>query len=83
MRLHTTRDGRVTPLTWVFAPEWLTFEEACVLSGMSREEMQEILDDDGVELNDEGLIGRDSLREFREALLLVLQMRDQQGYDSD
>ncbi len=83
MRLFTTRDGMVTPVTWAFAPEWLTFEEAWVLSGMEPETMQEVIDDDGVDLSDDGLIGRDSLREFQEVLLLVNQLRDRWEKNSD
>jgi hypothetical protein len=74
MRLNLTRDGGVTPLSWVFAPEWLTFEEACKLSGFYPEIMEHIIEEGGVDLNDEGEIALDSLIEFREALVLVNEM---------
>ena len=65
-----------TPVDWLFAPDWLTFEQACFLSGFDRDVMLEVLDEDGVDLNDEGLIARDSLREFQECLAMVLHWYD-------
>jgi hypothetical protein len=38
--------------------------------------MQAIIDEGGVDLNQEGLIERQSLREFQEALALVTHWRD-------
>jgi hypothetical protein len=46
---------------WLFAPEWLTIEEACSLSGWSESAMREIIEEAGGDLNDEGLIERESL----------------------
>jgi hypothetical protein len=61
----------VTPVTWIFAPEWLTLDEACHLSGHSRDDMLFIVEDGGVDTNDAGLIEKQSLYEFQEALLLL------------
>ena len=42
-----------TMVDWLFAPEWLTIEEACFLSGWSESAMKEIMEEGGVDLNDE------------------------------
>jgi len=65
-----------TPVDWLFAPEWLTVEQACELSGWDPETMQEILDVDGVDLNHAGLIHQQSLLEFQETLAEVLHWDD-------
>jgi hypothetical protein len=59
-----------------FAPEWLTIEEACFLSGWSESAMKEIIEEAGVNLNDEGLIERESLYEFNECTALILHWND-------
>jgi hypothetical protein len=61
-----------TPVDWLFAPDWLTVEQACELSGWGIESLQEIIDEGGVDLNDAGLIEKQSLYEFQEALAEVL-----------
>jgi len=66
----------ITPVTWIEAPEWLTIEEACYLSGWDRDSMLEIIDEGGVDLNDEGLIEKESLYEFQESLALVLHWNE-------
>jgi hypothetical protein len=63
-------------MDWAFAPEWLTVEQACFLSGHDRGSMPEITDADGVDLNLEGLIEKRSLWEFQEALVLVRHWHD-------
>ena len=50
-----------SPLDGVFYPEWLTVEQACHLSGWDADAMQEIMDADVVDLNDAGLIEKQSL----------------------
>ena len=68
--VQETRTARL--LDWVLAPAWLTFEEACFLSGWDQSSMLEIITDGGVDLNDAGLIEKRSLWEFQEALVLML-----------
>ena len=65
-----------TPVDWLFAPNWLTVEEACFLSGWDTASMLEIMDEGGVDLNLDGLIHRQSLWEFQEACALVLHWDD-------
>jgi hypothetical protein len=65
-----------SPLDWVFYPEWLTVAQACYLSGWDAAFMQEIIDACGVDLNDAGLIAKDSLWEFQETAALVLHWND-------
>jgi hypothetical protein len=66
----------VTPIAWMEAPQWLTVEEACRLSGWDELSMLEIIDEGGVDLNDEGLIEKESLYEFQQCLALVLHWHD-------
>jgi hypothetical protein len=40
---------------WLFAPDWLTPEEAYFLSGWDKDILLEIITEDSVDLNDEGL----------------------------
>jgi hypothetical protein len=54
MALQTTRQGMVTPVTWVFAPDRLTVEDACELSGWDASAMAEIILEGGVDLDDAG-----------------------------
>jgi hypothetical protein len=43
-----------TPVDWwVATPAWLTFEQACFLSGRDSNEMLDIIDVDGVDLDHE------------------------------
>ena len=65
-----------TTVDWLFAPDWLTVEEACFLSGWDLNSMLEIIAEDGVDLDDEGLIEKQSLYEFQECLALVLHWDD-------
>ena len=62
-----------SPVEWAFAPEWLTVEEACHLSGWDKASMMEIIDEGGVDLkdDDEILIDKKSLSEFQEAFAEV------------
>ncbi len=66
----------VTPVDWAFAPEWLTMDEACRLSGWTPDAMNEIVEAGGVDLNGDELIERGSLLEFQEAVALVLHWDD-------
>ncbi len=65
-----------TLVDWLFAPEWLTVEQACFLSGWDTASMLEIMDEGGVELNNAGLIEKRSLLEFQETTALVLHWDD-------
>ena len=45
--MQETRTARL--LDWVFAPVWLTLEQACFLSGWDQDSMLEIINDGGVD----------------------------------
>jgi len=64
------------PTDWIFYPDWLTVEQACYLSGWDTASMLEIMDVGGVDLNDAGLIEKQSLWEFQETAALVLHWHD-------
>ena len=74
--LQTASPRIITLVTWIVAPEWLTIGEACYISGWDQDSMLEIIDESGVDLNEEGLIERESLYEFQESLALVLYWTD-------
>jgi hypothetical protein len=63
---------RITPLTWALAPDWLTPDQAGYLTGHSLDYVQWMIDDDAVDLDENGLIGKRSLWNFQESLALVL-----------
>lgn len=65
-----------TMVDWAFAPQWLSMDEACFLSGKDRDTMLEIIAVDGVDLDDEGRIERESLWQFLEAEVLVAHWND-------
>ena len=56
----------VNMVTWAFAPDMLTFEEACYLSGYDRGTMLQVLEVDGVDLDNAGRIEKRSLWEWIE-----------------
>ncbi|NLF02731.1 MAG: hypothetical protein GX601_17325 [Anaerolineales bacterium] len=70
----------VTPVSWAFAPEWLTVPEASTLSGYDLATIHWMIQDGAVDakIDDKGayLVEKASLREFREALLEVVHWRD-------
>ena len=66
------RSRIATQVDWLFAPDWLTVDEACFLSGWDRAAMHEIIDVGGVDLNDGGQIDKVTLWEFQETLSEVL-----------
>jgi len=69
----------VTPVSWAFAPEWLTVKEASELSGHDLDAMRWMIQDGAVDTRRTGdtwLIEKASLREFQEALLEVLHWWD-------
>jgi len=69
----------ITPVTWIEAPEWLTVDEACELSGHDRGMMLHIIEIGGVDAERDGdtwLIEKESLYEFQESLALVLHWND-------
>ena len=51
------------PVEWLFAPEWLTLEQACYLSGWDEGDTLKIIQVGGVDLSVSGLIETASLRE--------------------
>jgi excisionase family DNA binding protein len=64
-----------TLVTWAFAPEWLTIEEACELSGHSLDTLHWLIEDGAVDTRHDGdgwLIEKASLREFQEVLAEVV-----------
>ncbi len=64
----------VTLVTWIFAPEWLTLDEAARLSGYDEARLLELIADGDIEaeLSASGwLIEKSSLRELKEMLLLL------------
>ena len=67
---------RITsPVVWLEAPEWLMPEEAAYLSGYDLETLAWMVQDGAVDTRRDGdgwLIEKESLLEFREALLDVL-----------
>ena len=50
-----------TMVDWASAPRWLSIEVACFLSGHDRLAILDIIDADGVDLNDEGQTEKESL----------------------
>jgi hypothetical protein len=66
----------VTPVTWLAAPEWLTVDEACHLSGRDRGTLLFWVSDGDVDTNVDGLIAKDSLHEMLEALVLLAHWDD-------
>ena len=69
----------VTPVHWIVAPEWLTVEQACDLSGHDRGTMLQMAKDRVVDVEREGstwLIEKKSLWEYQETLALLLHWDD-------
>ena len=65
-----------TPVDWLFSPDWLTFEQACFLSGWDEDTMREIVDEGGVDLNLEGLIEkRGNLTDFGEHIAEMMLLK--------
>ena len=63
--------AQVTMVTWAFAPEWLSLEEAAQLSGHSEALLLELIQDGALEAEPGAggwKIEKASLREFQEAL---------------
>jgi hypothetical protein len=74
----------VTLVTWAFAPQWLTIEEASILSGQALDTLGWMIEDGAVDARRDGaarLIEKASLWEFQEALLEVLQMSEDEPPD--
>lgn len=73
MTVQTTRV--VTPVSWAFAPPWVTVQQACELSGHDGDTMRWMMQDGAVdtkEIGGETLIEKWSLHEYQEALAEVL-----------
>lgn len=62
-----------TPVSWLFAPTWLTIEEAAVLSGQDVVTVLEWIRAGDVDIDDAGLIAKDSLHDQLESMLLIFQ----------
>jgi hypothetical protein len=62
----------VTPAAWIYAPDWLTPDQASYLTGHSVDHIKWMIQDGCVDTNDAGLIEKRSLHEFQESLALVL-----------
>jgi excisionase family DNA binding protein len=65
----------VTLVSWAFAPEWLTVQEASELSGHNTDTLHWLIQDGALDtrrMGDTWLVEKASLREFQEALLEVL-----------
>ena len=62
----------------VLAPDWLTMEHACELTGYSQEMMQQLIEDGAVDLKDRDdiLIEKRGLIKYQEALALVADRND-------
>jgi hypothetical protein len=56
----------ITVVDWATAPDWLTVSQACELSGYDRGFMLQVVEADGVDLNDKGRIEKRSLFEWLE-----------------
>ena len=65
-----------TLVSWVFAPDWLTFDQAAGLIGLDAAEIPAMIDQGAVDAKDDGagglLIEKHSLREYRDSLWEVL-----------
>ncbi len=64
-----------TLVTWAFAPDWLTVDEAAFLLGCSRELVLELVDQCCVDAewrDGQWLIEKQSLSEFQESLFEVI-----------
>ena len=64
----------VTLVSWAFAPEWLTVQEASELSGHDVDTLHWLIQDGALDTRCVGntwLVEKASLREFQEALLEV------------
>ena len=64
----------MTLVSWAFAPDWLTLEEASALSGHPLDILEWLVKDGALDTGHDGLIEKASLYEFRETLLEILQM---------
>jgi hypothetical protein len=61
-----------TMVDWASAPRWLSIDEACFLSGHDWSAVLDTIDADGIDLNGEGRIEKESLWQFLEAEVLAL-----------
>ena len=76
---YETRDAVTRPATlvsWVFAPDWLTFDQAAGLIGLQADQIPALIELGAVDAKDDGagglLIDKHSLREYRDSQLEVL-----------
>jgi len=66
----------VNMVTWLFAPDWLTVEQAQYLTGHDRGYMLSVIEADGVDLDCDGLIEKQSLWEWQETEALLPHWND-------
>ena len=69
----------ITPVSWLAAPDWLTIQQACYLSGHDEDTMRWLIQDGDVEAKHNGntwLTDKASLHGFQECLLEVLHWDD-------
>jgi hypothetical protein len=66
----------VNGVTWAFAPDWLTVEEACELARYDRSYMLQVIEAGGVDLDNAGLIEKRSLWEWLEASVEIDHWND-------
>ena len=65
-KMLISRPRIVNGVTWAFAPDWLTVSQACELSGYDRGFMLQVIEVDGVDLDNSGRIEKRSLWEWLE-----------------
>lgn len=73
-KLVTLETRKARFLDWVSFPDWLTLDQACFLTGWNADQMNEIIRENGVDLDDAGLIEKQSLYEFQGALADALSL---------
>jgi len=66
----------VNGVTWTFAPDWLTVSQACELTGYDRGFMLQVIEADGVDLDDAGRIEKRSLWEWLEVSVELAHWQD-------
>ena len=65
-----------TGIDWALAPDWLTIEEARFLTGHDRGYLLSVIEGDGVDLDNEGLIEKQSLLDWQETVALLAHWND-------
>ena len=79
MMLQAIEPRMINLAKWLEAPQFLSPDEAARLAGRSRDDIDRMIDDDAVELVEEGsgyLIEKQSLYDFEESLEIVQHWDD-------